>query len=119
RAGGGRRAPDAAQGDDRRGRAAGHGAHPPRPATGRPASFRARLRLRRRSRVVNGRLAKRYARALFGLAREEGSLAEVGEELGRISAVFEEPRLRPLVLNPAIEAEARLRTTKAIASALA
>jgi len=67
---------------------------------------------------VNGRLAKRYARALFELAREDGVLVAAGDDLGRIAAAFEEPRLRPFVLSPAIEAGARLRTAKAVAAAL-
>ncbi len=67
---------------------------------------------------MNGRLAKRYARALLELAREEGTLAAASEDLARTAATFEEPRLRPLALSPAIEANARLRTAKAVATAL-
>jgi len=65
-----------------------------------------------------GRLAKRYARALLELAREEGTLESTGEELARVTAVFDEPRLRPLVLSPAIDRAARLRTARAVADAL-
>ena len=65
-----------------------------------------------------GRLAKRYARALLELAREDGTLGSLGEELARATAAFEEPRLRPLVLSPAIDAAVRLRTVKAVADAL-
>jgi F-type H+-transporting ATPase subunit delta len=67
---------------------------------------------------VNGRLAKRYARAFFELAREQGAVQAAGEELGRAVAAFDEPRLRLLVLNPAIDAGSRLRTAKAVAAAL-
>lgn len=67
---------------------------------------------------MNGRLAKRYARALLELAREESALQAFGEELSRLVTVFEEPRLRPLVHSPAMDAAARLRTAKAIAGAL-
>jgi len=67
---------------------------------------------------VTGRLAKRYARALFELARENGTLEISGEELGRVVAAFEEPRLRLLVLSPAIAADARVQTAKAVAGAL-
>jgi F-type H+-transporting ATPase subunit delta len=63
-------------------------------------------------------LGKRYARALLGLATEGGSLEPTGEELARAAATFEEPRLRPLVLSPAIDRAARLRNTKAVAEAL-
>ena len=67
---------------------------------------------------MNGRLGKRYARALFDLAREEHSLAAYGEELGRSLAAFEEPRLQPLLLSPAIDAGVRLQTVKAVVAAL-
>jgi F-type H+-transporting ATPase subunit delta len=67
---------------------------------------------------VTGRLAKRYARALFELAREEGRVEAAGDELGRAMAAFDDPRLRLLVLNPAIDAGARLQTAKSVAAAL-
>jgi F-type H+-transporting ATPase subunit delta len=67
---------------------------------------------------VNGRLAKRYARALFELARDEGAVQAAAEELGRAVAGFDDPRLRLLVLNPAIDAGARLQTAKSVAAAL-
>lgn len=67
---------------------------------------------------MTGRLAKRYARAVLELAREEASLEPTGEELNRAAVTFDEPRLRPLVLSPAIEAAARIRIAKAVAAAL-
>jgi F-type H+-transporting ATPase subunit delta len=67
---------------------------------------------------VIGRLAKRYARAIFELAREEGRVEAAGDELGRATAAFDEPRLRLLVLNPAIDAGSRLQTAKSVAAAL-
>jgi F-type H+-transporting ATPase subunit delta len=67
---------------------------------------------------VIGRLGRRYARAVLDLARGEGSLEATGEELGRALAVFEEPRLRPLLLSPAIEASARHRTARSVVEAL-
>jgi F-type H+-transporting ATPase subunit delta len=63
-------------------------------------------------------LGKRYARALLDLAAEAGTLEATGDELGRATSAFEESRLRPLVLSPAIDAGARLRTVKAVAAAL-
>ena len=67
---------------------------------------------------MTGRLAKRYARAVFELARNEGALEACGEELGRALAVFEDPGVRLLLLSPVIDAGARLRTTKEIVAAL-
>jgi F-type H+-transporting ATPase subunit delta len=63
-------------------------------------------------------LGKRYARALLELAAANDSLEPTGEELGRVMAAFEEPRLRPLVLSPVIDAGARLRNAKAVVDAL-
>ena len=65
-----------------------------------------------------GRLAKRYARAVFELARAEGTLEALGEELGRGVATFEDPRVRLLLLSPVIDAGVRLRTTKEVAASL-
>jgi F-type H+-transporting ATPase subunit delta len=67
---------------------------------------------------MTGRLAKRYARALLDLTREEGTLEATGEELARVVASFEEPELQLLVLSPAIDASVRLRTARALAAAL-
>ena len=67
---------------------------------------------------MTGRLAKRYARALLALAREVGALEAMGEELNRAAATFDEPRLGPVVLSPAIDARARLRTATGVADAL-
>jgi len=67
---------------------------------------------------MTGRLAKRYARALFDLARADGTLEATAEELGRAVAAFEEPRLQPLLLSPAIDAGIRLRTCQRVVAAL-
>src|SRR5438046_2019689 len=55
---------------------------------------------------------------VLALAREDGSLEATGEELNRAAATFDEPRLRPLVLSPVIDAAARLRTARGVAEAL-
>jgi F-type H+-transporting ATPase subunit delta len=67
---------------------------------------------------VNGRLGKRYARALLELARGEDALTTAGDELARAVAAFEEPRLRPLLLSPAIDAATRLGTARSVVGAL-
>lgn len=68
---------------------------------------------------MTGSLSRRYARALLGLARERNALDEVGEELARATATFDEPRLRAVVLNPGIDATARRRIVKDVVKALA
>jgi F-type H+-transporting ATPase subunit delta len=67
---------------------------------------------------VIGGLARRYARALLELAREDGSLAPTGDELGRVAAAFDDARLRAVVLNPAIDAGARRRIVAGVVEAL-
>lgn len=56
---------------------------------------------------MTGSLGRRYARALLGLARETGALASAGEELARAAATFGRDDVRPVVLNPGIEAKSR------------
>jgi len=67
---------------------------------------------------VNGRLARRYAKALLDLARSEGTALESGSELSRVVTAFEEPRLRPLCLSPALERSIRVKNTKQVTAAL-
>ena len=58
---------------------------------------------------MTGSLARRYARALLELAREAGTLDATGQELAAVAAAFDEPRLRAVVLNPAVDGGARRR----------
>jgi len=67
---------------------------------------------------VNGRLGKRYARALLDLARSEDAQQVYGGELVRAAAALGEPRLLPLLLSPAIDASQRRATTKSVVEAL-
>ena len=67
---------------------------------------------------MTGRLGRRYARALFELARAEGKLQPYADELTRAVSAFGEPRLRPLLLSPVIDARTRRDTTKKVAEAL-
>ena len=67
---------------------------------------------------MTGGLARRYARALLELAREGGSLTDVGEELGAIAEAFDDPRLRAVVLNPAVDGGARRKVVSGMVSAL-
>jgi len=67
---------------------------------------------------VIGGLARRYARALLELAREARTLDATGQELAGVAAAFEEPRLRAVVLNPAVDAGARRRIVAGVVDAL-
>jgi F-type H+-transporting ATPase subunit delta len=67
---------------------------------------------------VTGGLARRYARALLELARESRSLTAAGQELEAVAAAFDEPRLRAVVLNPAVDAGARRKVVSGVVGAL-
>jgi F-type H+-transporting ATPase subunit delta len=67
---------------------------------------------------VTGRLGRRYARALFSLAREDNSLEQTGEELARAVAAFDDPHLRPFLLSPAIDTRVRQQTCRQVVAAL-
>jgi F-type H+-transporting ATPase subunit delta len=56
---------------------------------------------------MTGSLGRRYARAVLSLAKEAGRLDEAGTELRTIAAVFEEPRLAAVVVNPILGASER------------
>ncbi|MGH7805116.1 MAG: ATP synthase F1 subunit delta [Candidatus Binatia bacterium] len=57
---------------------------------------------------MTGAVAKRYARALFSLATDEGAGFEaIGDELARIAAVFREGRLAQVLGSAAIDAKTR------------
>jgi F-type H+-transporting ATPase subunit delta len=49
-----------------------------------------------------GAAAKRYARAIFELAREEGQAEEWGARLASVRAIFARPEIRQVLLNPTI-----------------
>jgi len=56
---------------------------------------------------VTGSLARRYARALLDLAREQQALERFGDDLSRAASEFAEDDLRRVVLSPAIDAAKR------------
>lgn len=61
---------------------------------------------------MSGSLARRYARALLGLARERNALEATRDELAAAATAFADPRLRAVVLNPGIESRARRRLVR-------
>ncbi len=67
---------------------------------------------------MTGSLARRYARALLELAREADTLDATGQDLAAAAAAFDEPRLRAVVLNPAIAAGARHKVIGGVVGAL-
>ncbi len=67
---------------------------------------------------MSGSLGKRYARALLGLTSADGSVDAAGADLTRAAAAFEEPRLRAVVMSPAIQGGVRRRVVKEVVAAL-
>jgi len=53
-------------------------------------------------------LAKRYARALLALAKEDGDPAAIAAALERAAATLEAPTVAPVVASPALDTETRL-----------
>ena len=65
-----------------------------------------------------GSLGKRYARALLGLAREAGAAEQMSGDLAQAAGVFEDPRLRAVVLSPALAASVRKRIAMEVVTSL-
>lgn len=68
---------------------------------------------------MTGSIARRYAKALFALAREEGSLEQTGVELQQLATVAQDPQFRAVVDNPLLTQEARRAVARTLASTLA
>lgn len=56
---------------------------------------------------MNGSVSRRYARALFALAKQAGALESTAEELIRAAAITAHPDVRQVLRNPLISAEHR------------
>ena len=65
-----------------------------------------------------GGLGRRYARALLSLARAEGTLEELGEELARVAAAFGDDQLKQVLENPALGTALRDQLVQRITTAL-
>ena len=60
-------------------------------------------------------IAERYAKAIFGLAKEEADCKETGEELQTFLKIFEEvEELKRLLLNPTCSFENKRQTLEAL-----
>ncbi|XP_068596521.1 ATP synthase subunit O, mitochondrial [Brachionichthys hirsutus] len=51
----------------------------------------------------------RYATALFSAASKQNKLTQMEQELGKVSALFKEPRLSSIVMNPHIKRSVKLK----------
>jgi F-type H+-transporting ATPase subunit delta len=68
--------------------------------------------------MIEGRLARRYATALFQLAREAGQEEQVGRELAQFYAAYSGSELQGSLSNPAFAAANRKRILIQVANAL-
>jgi F-type H+-transporting ATPase subunit delta len=69
--------------------------------------------------MANETVAKRYARALFEIARDERALERFEEELARVAdAVAASRELREVLLNPVFDPEMRRRVLREVAGRL-
>lgn len=63
-------------------------------------------------------VARRYAKALFGLAKEAASLEPTAAELGRLAAVSTDPRVREVLSSPLLSMTSRAELVQSIAREL-
>jgi F-type H+-transporting ATPase subunit delta len=63
-------------------------------------------------------LAKRYARALLALAKEDGDPAAVATALERAAVALEGPTVAPVVASPALDTETRLTLVRKLIASL-
>ena len=63
-------------------------------------------------------VAKRYARALFALGTEQGSIAETGKELREAAEAFTKPPLRAFADDVTLDRKTRRQATAKVAEAI-
>lgn len=68
--------------------------------------------------MIEGSLSRRYAKALFQLAGEEGREEEVGEEVDRFASAYTSSQLIRVVNNRALAARSRKNIVVQVAEAL-
>jgi F-type H+-transporting ATPase subunit delta len=67
---------------------------------------------------MNGMLAKRYARALAGVATEDKRLEQTAEELERVATWLKDPELAAALASPTLGTEARTSLTARVIESL-
>jgi F-type H+-transporting ATPase subunit delta len=68
--------------------------------------------------MKGGAVAKRYARALLALARENGDPTVIGEALGRAACALAAPEVAEIARSPAVGAGARMAVVRRVVGAL-
>jgi F-type H+-transporting ATPase subunit delta len=64
---------------------------------------------------MTGAVARRYARALFALAKQEHALEQTAEQLQRMAALVDDPTVGPTLRSPLLSAERRRQLAQALA----
>lgn len=64
-------------------------------------------------------VARRYAKALFALAKDAGALQPTADQLARVAQVADEPSVAPVLRNPLLSAGRRKELAEALARELA
>jgi F-type H+-transporting ATPase subunit delta len=68
--------------------------------------------------LIKTRLAKRYARALFELAKEAGRIEEIGRDLGVVDSLFQsDANVREGLSSPIVNADHKLKILDALIGA--
>ncbi len=68
--------------------------------------------------MIEGRLSRRYARAIFQLAREEHREEELGQELNRFVEAYNNSPLKTVLNNPAFSMQDRKNVAVQVAKSL-
>ncbi len=64
---------------------------------------------------MSASVGRRYAKAIFALAKEAGSLEESAEQLRRLGALVHDPALGPVLRSPLLSAERRRQLAQTLA----
>lgn len=64
--------------------------------------------------MIEGRLSRRYSKALFQLAREAGLEGQIGTEIERFFAIYSDTDLQKVLTNPAFAIAARKTILKQV-----
>jgi F-type H+-transporting ATPase subunit delta len=64
---------------------------------------------------MSGAVARRYAKALFALAKEEQALEQTAEQLQRMAALVDDPAIGPTLRSPLLSTERRRQLAQTLA----
>ena len=64
---------------------------------------------------MTGAVARRYAKALFALAKQESALEQTAEQLQRMAALVDDPAIGPVLRSPLLSTERRRQLAQTLA----